>query len=141
MRDKEIEEAIEIYEKLHKDTKFTDEDYKKAIEEAKKQIEYHKNLNDICCFMTDTTTLKALLSLIEKQQEKLEFKQFGDLDSLQFENTYLDKQVIRDKLKELEEDLKNYKEEYTMWCYDLECLEDIRVKEARINILKELLEE
>ena len=69
-----IEEAIEIYEKLHKDKKFTAEDYKKAIEEAKKQIEYHRNLNGVCCFMTDSTTLKALLSLIGKQQEELENK-------------------------------------------------------------------
>ena len=137
MRDKEIEEAIEIYEKLHKDTKFTDEDYKKAIEEAKKQIEYHKNLNDMCCFMTDTTTLKALLSLIEKQQK--ENKYLRDENNI-YRNETVSKYKIRNKIKELEEDLKNYKEEYTMWCYDLECLEDIRVKEARINILKEILE-
>lgn len=70
MRSKEVEEAIETYKKLHEDIKFTDKDYKEAIEEAKKQIEYHRNLNDICCFMTDSTTLKALLSLIEKQQEE-----------------------------------------------------------------------
>ena len=138
MRSKEVEEAIETYEKLHEDIKFTDEDYKKAIEEAKKQIEYHRNLNAVCCFMTDNTTLKALVSLIEKQQG--ENKYLRDENNI-YRNETVSKYKIRNKIKELEEDLKKYKEEYTMWCYDLECLEDIRVKEARINILKELLEE
>ena len=72
MKSKEVEEAIERYKKLHEDIKFTDEDYKKAIEEAKKQIEYHRNLNDMCCFMTDSTTLKALLDYIEKLEYQIQ---------------------------------------------------------------------
>ena len=97
MRNKEIEEAIEIYEKLHKDTKFTDEDYKNAIGEAKAQIEYHGYLNDICCFMTDSTTLKALLSLIEEQQG--ENKYLRDENNI-YRNETVSKYKIRNKIKE-----------------------------------------
>ena len=42
-----------------------------AIEEAKKQIEKHHNWNNINCFMTDTTTLKKLVNLIEKQENRI----------------------------------------------------------------------
>ena len=77
---------------------------------------------------------------IEELKAKIEFKTFGDLDNPEFEDLYISKDKIKDKIKELKKDLKEYKEEYPMWCYDLECLEDIRVKEARIYVLQELLE-
>ena len=99
MRNKEIEEAIETYKKLHEEIKFTDKDYKEAIEEAKKQIEYHRNLNGVCCFMTDSTTLKALLSLIEKQQG--ENKYLRDENNI-YRNETVSKYKIRNKIKELE---------------------------------------
>lgn len=77
---------------------------------------------------------------IEELKAKIEFKTFGDLDNPEFEDLYISKDKIKDKIKELEKDLKEYKEEYPMWCYDLECLEDISVMEARIYVLQELLE-
>ena len=42
-----------------------------AIKEAKEQIEKHHNWNNINCFMTDTTTLKTLINLIEKQEAEI----------------------------------------------------------------------
>lgn len=77
---------------------------------------------------------------IEELKAKIEFKTFGDLDNPEFEDLYISKDKIKDKIKELKKDLKEYKEEYPMWCYDLECLEDISVMEARIYVLQELLE-
>lgn len=100
MRNKEIEEAIETYEKLHADIKFTDEDYKNAIGEAKAQIEYHKNLNDMCCFMTDTTTLKALLSLIEKQQGEIEHYKN------KYEQEQMKEQDMINQIQQLEEEAR-----------------------------------
>lgn len=50
------------------------EEEKKAIEEAKKQILECKNLNNINIFLTNSTTLKTLLNLIEKQQKDINKK-------------------------------------------------------------------
>lgn len=75
--------------------------------------------------------IKTVLSYMKELEAKLEFKQFGDLDSLQFENTYLDKQAIRDKIKELED----YIEEFKPQGY----IED--ELNAKISVLKELLGE
>lgn len=55
---------------------------------------------------------RAISHLIEKVKEleaKLEFKQFGDLDNLNFEkylNEFIPKQEIKDKIKKLNEQEK-----------------------------------
>ena len=48
------------------------EEEKKAIEEAKKQIEKVNNLNNINIFMTDSSTLKILLHLVDRLQKEIE---------------------------------------------------------------------
>lgn len=109
----------------------------KEVEEAIKRIEQLHNgisVGIILNVKSDGTTCKSLetvLAYIEELEAKLEFKQFGDLDSLQFENTYLDKQVIRDKIKEI----KDYIEEFKPQGY----IED--ELNAKISVLKELLGE
>jgi hypothetical protein len=45
------------------------EEEKEAIEEVKKQIEEAHNLNELNVFMTDSTTLKILLNLVDKLQK------------------------------------------------------------------------
>ena len=107
-------------------------------EEELKAIEVLKNKKHWeCLAISGKTCLDIVLNLIEKLQK--ENKYLRDENNI-YRNETVSKYKIRDKLKELEEDLKNYKEEYTIWCYDLECLEDIRFKEARIYVLQELLE-
>ena len=127
----------------------------KEVEEAIKSLNINKAMvlkgGDSCIASVDNIeTVLSYIEELEKEVEKLKehirkrIAYTQDLEKDLFENCenyVVNKDKIRNKIKELEEDLKNYKEEYPMWCYDLECLEDIRVKEARINILKELLEE
>lgn len=48
------------------------EEEKKAIEEAKNQIVECDNLDNLNCFLTDSTTLKILLDLIEKLQKEID---------------------------------------------------------------------
>lgn len=117
----------------------------KEVEEAINQLKEDVNIiiygNKI---FEDRTTckkedLKTVLAYIEELEAKLEFKQFGDLDSLQFENTYLDKQVIRDKIKELEEeyeDITNRK----AGCFTLYREKEIEL-EFKIDILKSMIGE
>lgn len=45
------------------------EEEKEAIEEVKKQIEEVHNLNELNIFMTDSTTLKIILNLIDRLQK------------------------------------------------------------------------
>lgn len=52
---------------------YTEEELR-AIEEAKNQIVECNNLDNLNCFLTDSTTLKILLDLIEKQQKELDKK-------------------------------------------------------------------
>lgn len=91
-------------------------------EEEKKAVEWLEF--DVSTFEKETRgkTAKTILNLIDKQQKeieelkaKLEFKEFGDLDNMQFEDTYLDKQVVRDMKAKLKEDEEFYREQNRMY--------------------------
>lgn len=74
----------------------------------------------------------AIAHLIERTKElevKLEFKKYGDLDNIQFDeytSQFMLKQKVKDNVKELKKELKNSRYPYIL--------------EHKINILEELLE-
>lgn len=77
------------------------EEEKEAITEAKKQIEEAHNLNDINVFMTDSTTLKTLLNLIDKlQKENYELKNI-DLTTVYMKGFYDSESKWREKIKKI----------------------------------------
>lgn len=87
------------------------EEEKKAIEEAKNQIVECDNLDNLNCFLTDSTTLKILLNLIEKLQKEIEKKEQRliitreaydrvVLEVVDLEENSIPKEVIREKLDE-----------------------------------------
>lgn len=73
---------------------------------------------------------------IKELETKLEFKQFGDLDNIQFEdyiNEFIPKQKIKDKIEELRKEHKKIEE-----ISDFIIADTIQPK---IEILEELLKE
>ena len=67
---------------------------------------------------------------IQELEAKLEFKEFGDLDNIEFEaymSQFISKQVVRDKIKELKNDIKNGNTRYPY------------IEEHKIEVLQELL--
>lgn len=74
---------------------------KEAIEEAKKQIKEAHNLNELNVFMTDSTTLKTLLNLIDKlQKENSELKNM-DLTTVYMKGFYDSESKWREKIKKI----------------------------------------
>lgn len=79
-----------------------------------------------------TSNQLAIAHLIERIKElevKLEFKKYGDLDNIQFDeymSQFILEQKVKDKVKELKKELKNSRYPYIL--------------EHKINILEELLE-
>lgn len=75
----------------------------------------------------DMKCIETLLYYIDELEAKLEFKQFGDLDNAEFEEQYLSKEVIKNKIKEIEETPCN-------------TIREIHIDTCIISTLKELLE-
>lgn len=74
---------------------------KETIEEAKKQIKEAHNLNELNVFMTDSTTLKTLLNLIDKlQKENYELKNI-DLTTVYMKGFYDSESKWREKIKKI----------------------------------------
>lgn len=72
-----------------------------------------------------------LLKRIQELEAKLEFKEFGDLDNIQFEeymSQFIPKQKAINKIKELKNDIKNGNTRYPY------------IEEHKIEVLQELLE-
>lgn len=105
------------------------------IEESIKKLESHVFMVNATNLNTELTlAIETLIHAYKESQAKLEFKQFGDLDNARFEELYLDKQVIRDKINQLEA------------CFDVyegdkfSDLAEYALKQ-KIQVLKELLGE
>lgn len=111
-----IEEDINILEKFNPGDEYT-EKIKRAIENILLERE------------TDKKRIKEL-------EAKLEFKEYGDLDNIDFEEymkNFISKQKVKDKIEELKERKHNLI--YT------QPLETIKRINAQIKILQELLED
>lgn len=83
--------------------------------------------------------MEALLKYINKLEEShaYVFDAYQDLGNEHF--NFIEN--IEKELEECEKHKEKYMEEYPGWSCDLECLEDIRVMDAEIRILKSILPE
>lgn len=109
-------------------------------EEEKKAIDLLKEYEEDELFrITIREALQTILNLIEKQEKQIEEYKSGEVFTAKqmhyIDDNYIDKDKIRDKIKELEEYQKQHKEEN--WA-------DIPIEDYdfdKINLLKELLED
>lgn len=98
------------------------EEEKKAIKKTRKEISKCHNLNNINIFLTNSTTLKTLLNLIEKQQKEIDRLTYGrnflfdnicaqnwtpEMFNSLVEENYIPKEAIREKVKGLKERIRN----------------------------------
>ena len=120
------------------------EEEKKAIETTKTLIEY---AGDAYIPKKNREKLQILLNLIEKQQKEIEQlkvleddikdKRIAYIDTPEFENVFIRKDEIREKIKELEGRIhKYYHEDIGIDEYEEDCY-----NWSKINLLNELLEE
>lgn len=124
----EREESIEYEEKAKRQTENT--------------INYYKNIEKIeevpidilrAMYKDVIAELKQDKKRIEELEAKLEFKSWGDLDNIQFEE-YMNQfiQKVKDKIEELKKEYEIALEENSTKAFVLKC---------QINALEELLED
>lgn len=83
--------------------------------------------------------IEALLKYINKLEESHAylFDAYQDLGNEHFNFI----ESIEKELEELKKEKEDYIKEYPAWDCDLDCIEDIRVMDARISLLESILPE
>lgn len=87
--------------------------------------------------ISNQIAIAHVIERIKELEEKLEFKQWGDLDNLQFEE-YMKEFILKQKIKEELEKAEKENEPYEQ--YDKES-RMYWINEGKISLAKELLEE
>ncbi len=92
------------------------EEERESIEEFRKQLRLAINIDDVATTIRndDTETILNLVEKLQKENEdlkaKLEYKQYGDLDNIEFEKYIND--IVETKTKELKEENEKLKYKY-----------------------------